>query len=132
MTLTRPLRTDIDLLALHRLAPQRYPALFESAASGTEHGRWDMLLLADGGLLRLDADGLTRDQHGDVVAGDFLQALDAAWQAGRDRVVPAASAPPFRGGWALLLDYELAAQVEPVLALPMRTDGLPGALALDR
>ncbi len=39
-------------------------------------------------------------------------------------------APPFRGGWALLLDYELAAQVEPVLKLPVRTDGLPMALAL--
>jgi anthranilate synthase component I len=135
MTLIRPLRADLDLLALHRLAPQRYPALFESTASGTAHGRWDLLLFAEGPQLRLDADGLTRDAQGRVQPGDFLQVLDAAWAAERqprttsiDSVDPAT--PPFRGGWALLLDYELAAQVEPVLALPMRADGLPVALAL--
>ena len=37
---------------------------------------------------------------------------------------------PFRGGWALFLAYELAAQVEPVLALPAAGGGLPVALAL--
>ncbi len=126
--LTLPLRTDLDLLALHRLAPERYPALFESSASGTAHGRWDLLLCTDGGLLRLDADGLTRDRSGAVVAGGFLAALDAAWQA--ERVPRVETELPFRGGWALLLDYELAAQVEPVLRLPLRTDGLPLALAL--
>jgi anthranilate synthase component 1 len=37
---------------------------------------------------------------------------------------------PFRGGWALMLDYELAGQIETVLHLPARADGLPSALAL--
>ena len=37
---------------------------------------------------------------------------------------------PFRGGWALLLNYELAAQVEPVLSLPMGKRDTPVALAL--
>ncbi|MFT4249323.1 MAG: aminodeoxychorismate synthase component I [Pseudomonas sp.] len=130
MTLIRSLRADLDLLALHRFAPQRYPALFESTASGTVHGRWDLLLMGDGRGLRLDVDGRVRDLRGEVLAGDFLEALDAAWRA--EWVEPAATpdAPPFRGGWALLLDYELAAQVEPVLALPRRADGLPAALAL--
>ena len=129
MTLIRPLRADTDLLALHRLAPRRYPALYESTASGTEHGRWDLLLMTDGGGLRLEADGRVRDLRGATVAGSFLEALDAAWRAERIDVA-ASTSPPFRGGWALLLDYELAAQVEPVLALPMRADGLPAALAL--
>ncbi len=128
MTLSLPLRADLDLLSLHRSAPSRYPALFESSASGTEHGRWDMLLVADGGLLRLDADGHTRDQHGAIVAGAFLSVLDAAWKA--ERLTRAASELPFRGGWALLLDYELAGQVEPILQLPRRADGAPLALAV--
>ncbi|RXD81008.1 chorismate-binding protein, partial [Xanthomonas perforans] len=129
MTLTRSLHADIDLLALHRLSPQRYPALLESSASGTEHGRWDVLLLAEGPCLRLDPDGCTRDGAGQVLEGGFLAALDAAWQA--ERVPHAPASPwPFRGGWAVLLDYELAAQVEPILQLPTRTDGLPTALAL--
>ncbi|MCC5094309.1 aminodeoxychorismate synthase component I [Xanthomonas sp. NCPPB 2922] len=129
MTLTRPLHADIDLLALHRLAPQRYPALLESSASGTAHGRWDVLLLAQGAQLRLDQDGCTRNGDGQLLEGSFLDALDAAWQAERlphegDR------SWPFRGGWAVLLDYEVAAQVEPILRLPMRSDAAPAALAL--
>jgi hypothetical protein len=31
-----------DLLALHRLEPQRYPHLLESVARGTPHGRYDI------------------------------------------------------------------------------------------
>ncbi|KLB26281.1 hypothetical protein SM40611_03370, partial [Xanthomonas hortorum pv. gardneri] len=129
MTLTRSLHADIDLLALHRLAPQRYPVLLESTAFGTEHGRWDVLLLAEGASLRLDADGHARDGDGRVLEGGFLAALDAVWQA--ERVPHDATSPwPFRGGWAVLLDYELAAQVEPILQLPAREDHLPTALAL--
>ncbi|MCE4360990.1 aminodeoxychorismate synthase component I [Xanthomonas hortorum] len=129
MTLTRSLHADIDLLALHRLAPQRYPVLLESTAFGTEHGRWDVLLLAEGASLRLDADGHARDGDGRVLEGGFLAALDAVWQA--ERVPHDATSPwPFRGGWAVLLDYELASQVEPILQLPTRADGLPSALAL--
>ncbi|WP_369933859.1 aminodeoxychorismate synthase component I [Xanthomonas tesorieronis] len=128
MLRTVPLPADTDLLALHRLAPQRYPLLLESAASGTAQGRWDLLLIASGEGLRLDRDGLTRDLHGAVVEGDFLAALDAQWQA--ERCERDAPRWPFRGGWALLLDYELAAQVEPVLQLPQGQATTPTALAL--
>ncbi len=128
MIRTVPLAAGTDLLALHRLAPQRYPLLLESTASGTAQGRWDMLLMADGGSLRLDGDGVVRRDDGEVVAGDFLTALDGDWQA--LQLQKSASELPFRGGWALLLDYELAAQVEPVLRLPGRDDAVPAALAL--
>lgn len=125
---TRTLPADIDLLALHRRASARYPLLLESVASGTTHGRWDLLLATDGTGLRLDADGIVRDFGGLEVEGDFLGALDAQWRV--QRVAREEPRWPFRGGWALLLDYELAAQVEPVLALPQADDARPRAVAL--
>ena len=81
MLLTRALPPDVDLLDIHRQAPTRYPLLLESSAAGTAQGRWDLLLVADGGSLRLDADGVTRDESGGDAGPDFLQALDARWQA---------------------------------------------------
>ncbi|MBP3985682.1 aminodeoxychorismate synthase component I [Pseudoxanthomonas helianthi] len=125
---TRPLPPDTDLLALHRRAPARYPLLLESVASGTTHGRWDLLLASNGEGLRLGPDGVVRDLGGTPVEGDFLDVLDAQWHA--QRIAREEPRWPFRGGWALLLDYELAAQVEPLLELPRRDDALPSAVAL--
>src|SRR5688500_8326739 len=116
MLVTRAIAPDVDLLALHRLAPARYPLLLESAAHGTAQGRWDLLLVHAGDSLTLDADGVVHDERGDPVSGDFLSALDDAWRA--QRVPRDEPRWPFRGGWALLLGYELAAQIEPVLRLP--------------
>ena len=125
---TRALPSDTDLLALHRLDPLRYPVLLESVASGTAQGRWDFLLVAGGKGLRLDADGVTRDLQGNAETGDFLAALDRHWQA--ERTPREEPRWPFRGGWALLLAYELAHQVEPVLQLPRGVAAHPVALAL--
>ncbi|MBJ6983137.1 aminodeoxychorismate synthase component I [Luteimonas sp. MC1750] len=139
MTHVRALAPGFDLLALQQRAPARYPLLLESVASGTAHGRWDMLLAADGRRLVLGRDGRTRREGASAgvdapaphdataIDDDFLRALDAEWQAVRR---PAAVSPwPFRGGWALLLGYELVAQVEPVLRLPMPPGALPVAVA---
>lgn len=128
MIATLALPPDIDLLVLHRFDPQRYPVLLESVASGTAQGRWDFLLIADGSGFRLDADGITRDLQGSVEPGDFLAALDRHWQA--QRIPREEPRWPFRGGWALLLAYELAQQVEPVLQLPQAPATQPVALAL--
>ncbi|MGI8560157.1 MAG: aminodeoxychorismate synthase component I [Luteimonas sp.] len=128
MIVTRALPAGLDLLALHRVAPHRYPLLLESVADGTAQARWDMLLAADGGGLRLDGDGVTRIRDGGAVGGGFLDALDDAWCAARQpREEPRW---PFRGGWALLLSYELAGEVEPVLQLPGAEGRLPVAMAL--
>lgn len=129
MLLTRPL-PPLDLLDLHRLAPGRYPVLLESSASGTPQGRWDLLLVASGESLRLDGDGVVRDTEGTPQGSDFLAALDRAWcHAAANRCAGEPAELPFAGGWALLLAYELAAQVEPVLALA--TDAtFPPAIAL--
>ena len=132
MLVTTPLAANLDLLALHRLAPARYPVLLESTSSGVAaagaQGRWDLLLATNGESLQLAADGITRDHAGNAVDGDFLSALDAQWRARRtQREEPRW---PFRGGWALFLGYELAMQVEPVLRLPPAQGDLPVALAL--
>ncbi|RPE81264.1 aminodeoxychorismate synthase component I [Vulcaniibacterium tengchongense] len=128
MLLTRALPAPLDPLALHRLAPRRYPLLLESSAHGTAQGRWDLLLAASGEALRLGADGAVCDRDGRVVGGDFFAALDEAWRAAR--IARDEPRWPFRGGWALLLGYEAAAQVEPVLRLPRAPGALPAALAL--
>lgn len=132
MNRPRPLPAGLDLLALHRLDPHRYPLLLESVAGGNTLSRWDLLLLGDGSGLKLEADGLTRDLDGHPVAGRFLDALDRAWgQAGvPESWSPDAPPLPFRGGWGLFLAYELAAQIEPVLRLPPAPGPLPVALAL--
>ncbi|WP_282268543.1 aminodeoxychorismate synthase component I [Stenotrophomonas sp. PS02298] len=124
-----PLHADTDLLALHRLAPHRYPVLLESTAAG-KLGQWDMLLIANGSQLLLNPDGSLQREDGSAVEGDFLSALDRDWQSLRQARNPMEADIPFRGGWALLLDYELAQQVEPILQLPQRSDGLPTAIAL--
>ncbi|QDH70513.1 aminodeoxychorismate synthase component I [Marilutibacter alkalisoli] len=128
MLLTRQLAPGLDLLALHRTDPARYPLLLESSAHGTAQGRWDMLLVGRGEGLWLGTDGTTRDSGGRVLGNDFLSALDCAWAA--ERVPRDEPRWPFRGGWALLLGYELAAQVEPILRLPEADGCIPAAVAL--
>jgi anthranilate synthase component 1 len=125
----RALTHGVDLLDLHRLDPARYPVLLESSALGA-HGRWDMLLAHDGEGFALHRDGTTRDLHGASLDGGFLDVLDAHHRARRVLRDAPAGGMPFRGGWALLLGYELAAQVEPVLRLPPAAGGLPVAVAL--
>ncbi len=124
----RQLSADIDLLDLHRLDSVRYPMLMESSAAGTAQGRWDILLLASAESVQLDRDGVVRDHNGVAIGTDFLDVLDAAW---RDcRADQGDGFLPFRGGWALLLGYELAGQIEPVLDLPVAPGTIPVAFAL--
>jgi anthranilate synthase component 1 len=138
MIVTRALSPDIDLLRLQRVDPARYPLLLQSTSSsltaGHALGRWDMLLIAGDECLRLDRDGALHDRsrigadNAPVPGGDFLAALDDWWR--RLRVPREEPRWPFRGGWALLLGYELAGQVEPVLDLPQADNRLPVALAI--
>lgn len=127
--LIQALPHPVDLLALQQHDPARFPLLMESTASGTAQGRWSLLLAAQGERLQLDPDGLVRDEHGTVQPGSFLQALDRSWRALR-LAHDGSQSLPFRGGWALMLDYELASQIEPVLPTRARADGAPTALAL--
>jgi anthranilate synthase component I len=103
-----------DLLALHRVAPARYPFLLESAAAGTAQGRCDLLLGWPGDTLVLDPQGRLSGP-GAASDQDFLAALDRWWEAARSEGTDAW--PLASGGWFLYLGYELAGQVEPVLRL---------------
>ncbi|MBC8518909.1 MAG: aminodeoxychorismate synthase component I [Gammaproteobacteria bacterium] len=93
----------IDLLALHAVNPERYPYLLESAASGSG-AQWDILFAFPEEIIRVEDEG-------------FLAALDRAWARARCRFDNGADSElPFRGGWFLFLDYELAHEIEPVLS----------------
>ncbi|BAZ94225.1 hypothetical protein TspCOW1_08130 [Thiohalobacter sp. COW1] len=107
------LPAGFDLLALHEAFPERYPFLLESALSGTQ-GRYDILFAFPGETLTLQAPGQLQGPAAESASG-FLPALDAWWReaGGRDDT----AGLPFNGGWFLLLGYELAQEVEPVLQL---------------
>lgn len=114
-----------DLLALSAAHPARYPFLLDSAAPGPL-GRYSLLLRYSG-----DADVLPQGATARE-AGAFFQRLDAATTRPRETVGLAdAGEPslPFQGGWFLYLGYEMAAGIEPILALPPAQDGLPAAIA---
>ena len=113
-------------LALNRAFPGRYPFLLESAASGTPQGRFDILFAFPGERLILDAD-FHLSGPSSFGSNDFLSALNGWWQ--HEHVEQVADDLPFCGGWFLFLAYELAAQVEPTLALEAEA-GVPVALAV--
>ncbi|MDP3294277.1 MAG: aminodeoxychorismate synthase component I [Nevskia sp.] len=107
---------SVDLLALHRRFPERYPFLLQSVASHPQAGRYDLLFAFPEDAIEARA--------GDA---DFFAALDAA----------ASSLPrtadhglPFVGGWFLLTGYEAVRWVEPRLRLPISPYRLPDALAV--
>lgn len=118
----QPLDGAIDLLALHRVNPQRYPYLLQSVAHGADAARYDILFAFPGDVLRLD-------EKNPAEFGDFLKQLDSRWQAASPPQNTSADSLPFTGGWFLFLAYELAGQVEPSLNLPAASDALPVAYA---
>ena len=121
-----------DLLPLAAAHPDRYPCLLESAAPGP-CARFDLLFGFPDASLALHGDGRVRDGDGVDRGASFLAALDAAraQTAAPHQRVAEHEALPFAGGWVLYLGYELAAEVEPSLRLPMATDAVvPVALAL--
>ena len=104
-----------DLRQLHRDHPTRYPFLLQSTAPGGSLGRYDILFAFP---------------EETLVAGDepdFLEALDDRWQ--KIRVAERHSDLPFTGGWFLYLGYELAAEIEPGLAMA-QDPVLPAAFAV--
>nr|WP_246039019.1 aminodeoxychorismate synthase component I [Peristeroidobacter soli] len=126
--LIQPVSADSSaLLALHAAFPDRYPALFESAAAGNASTRFDILFAFPQGRLSLLRDGTlsactgaeqdARARAGGAITDDkFLPALDRWWQRER-RQARIDSELPFTGGWLLYLGYELAGEIEPRLHL---------------
>lgn len=120
--LIQPISADSSaLLALHAAFPDRYPALFESAAAGNAGTRFDILFAYPQGQLSLLRDGTLSGRTG-AVDGQFLLALDHWWQAERVRS-RADNELPFIGGWLIYLGYELAGEIEPRLQLSLPAAG---------
>ena len=122
----RALAHPVDLRARHHLCPERYPFLLQSTAPGSALGRYDILFAYPGESLELDSAGrLTGRASSD--AATVLDALDEWWHS---EYRPASRADlPFTGGWFLYLGYELASEIEPLLALHT-DDLLPKAFAV--
>jgi anthranilate synthase component 1 len=101
--LIREITGPEDLRRLHREHPARYPFILQSTSPGGSLGRYDILFAFPGETL---------------VAGevpDFLGALDEHWR--KIRVAKRKLDLPFTGGWFLYLGYELAAEIEPGIAM---------------
>lgn len=135
--LLEPVSADPSaLLALHAAFPDRYPALFESAA-GNAAARFDILFAYPQAQLTLGRDGVLSGEGAGREQRRFLAALDGWWQ--RERIEPSRRDAPFTGGWLLYLGYELAGQVEPRLRLPAPIAGpiaaairIPAAIVHER
>jgi anthranilate synthase component 1 len=115
-----------DLLAPAAAFPQRYPCLLQSVVHGSAAARYDILFAFPRECLTLPAEGALRGTAAMADTG-FLDALDAAWRA--ERTARSDDDLPFHGGWVLFLGYELAAEIEPSLSLPV-APGMPRAMAL--
>lgn len=96
----------VDLLALHRRQPERYPALIQTL--GREG--WDCLFAFPE---RVET-GTTQAE-----AAAFFAQLDRRWQAERRPLAADSAGLPFRGGWFAYLGYELLHAIEP--SVPLRT-----------
>jgi anthranilate synthase component 1 len=129
-----PLITAVPVsgAALRSLAAHhstRYPVFFDSAAKGPL-ARYSMLASGPVAALILDVDGKLSANRRDIVAGGFLDNLEA-WYRSEAAAVPGSAAKPlpFLGGWFVYLGYEVAAEIEPRVRMP-RADAPYSAFAL--
>jgi anthranilate synthase component 1 len=128
----RSFSADFEPLGLIAQLPEVYPGLLESSAPlGPTAGgaRFDILPIASGEVLRLASDGRLSGPHAAGAPG-FLAALESWWAAlCTPPTLPTEASVPFAGGWLVYLAYELAAEIEPRLALP-RSEDSTAALAI--
>ena len=105
-------------------APSRYPVLLESSgAPAPRRVAGTCCSRPTATSLRSTRDGVARAEDGRVRRRGFPRRARSRL-ARAQRVAPRTNPRwPFRGGWALFLGYELAAQIEPVLRPAARRSG---------
>ena len=124
-TIVRAVDKTFNPVDLHRMNPARYPHLLKSTAQG----RYDILFAFPGASLVLDSNAkLTVPATVDPSANDFLATFDNWWEKHRTADAEKGSMP-FAGGWFVYLGYELVAQIETCLRLPLADKLLPTAVA---
>ncbi len=109
----------VDGSALRTLAtraPEDFPVFFDSAAQGPL-AQFSLLAASPAASLWRDARGKLEATGMALVPGGFLDNL-RAWTA-REAAGTGVPGLPFVGGWFVYLGYELAAEVEPRLQLPV-------------
>ncbi len=118
---------------LYQLKPDEYPYILASTATGN-NGRFDILFAHPQQSLELYEPTSSEAQPG------FLDSLHSWWlqesieNDGADNSATADASLtcriPFTGGWFIYLSYELAAEIEPVLNLPVGDRSDPVAMAV--
>jgi anthranilate synthase component I len=112
----RPLAAGVDLLALARAYPERYPHFLDTALIGQAPARFSILFAFPGS----------------TVVGNGATVLHRLQQLGSFDAMQAKPEPvelPFLGGWFIYLGYELAWDIEPTLGQCAQDPWLPTALA---
>jgi anthranilate synthase component 1 len=112
----RPLAAGVDLLALARAYPERYPHFLDTALIGQAPARFSILFAFPGS----------------TIAGSGATVLKRLQQLGPFDAMQGEAEPmelPFLGGWFLYLGYELAWDIEPTLGQCTQDPWLPAALA---
>ncbi|CAN8142372.1 Aminodeoxychorismate synthase, component I [uncultured Thiomicrorhabdus sp.] len=116
---------EIDLAALHKLNPQRYPFLLESVAKG-QLGAFSILMAQPNEAIQLNpqqapqifierakqAFAETQTTEIQIRLGDLSATADS------DQLLQQAQQLPFKGGWFAYFSYDYAQAIEPVLNLP--------------
>lgn len=106
----------LDLADIHQLNPSRYPFLLESVSHAGQHARFSILFAFPGRRIQsVPCPDITTvvDQP-----ASFLASLDA-WFADEGCAYADDGDLPFTGGWFLALGYELGAEIEPTLDMPV-------------
>jgi anthranilate synthase component I len=112
----RPLPAGVDLFALARNHPERYPHLLDTALVGQAPARYSILFAFPGTTVAENGTAVLEQLHG-LGGFETMQGPAAPCEL------------PFQGGWFIYLGYELAWEIEPALGACRRDPWLPTALA---
>jgi len=128
---TTKLNQVVDLLAIHKKNPQRYPFLLESVANGEKNCDFSILFAFPQSQIKLSQLNNLQTEGVELASNQFVAGLNQWFKKDKMDVPESIKQHlPFYGGWFVYLGYELAQEIEPVLDLPKNSDiDLPIAMA---
>lgn len=118
-----------DLTLFSQYNPQRYPYLLSSTAVRENNTQYDILIACPQYTLTLNADKtLSCSDKQLSLSNTFLDTLAALYERDKQPATDDIDLP-FSGGWFVYLSYEMAAEIEPCLSLPVSSKAQPLAIA---